>query len=259
MEPSWNDRGTLRSSDRFFAGSPLPGYENDVPHAAVVRASTAPAVAHRAPIRAGLALLGVLAVVSGCANAPAYRPVGPPMGTAGFEAGAGVHGVVGEDVAGVGTAAWMTGQVARDIMLVARGHFTDLIPYQGGAGVFRDIQYGGGAGFRGLYALKPDLLLAGEVTLDYLEERNNGTVKRFVSGIASFPVAEEAFTDFWVYVQPSIGAGFRFGDVAPFAGFTEVPIGIAWKPAPWATVVVEGGFAIPFNGGYLGVAGAFRL
>jgi hypothetical protein len=44
-----------------------------------------------------------------------------------------------------------------------------------------------------------------------------------------------------------------------FSGFTEVPIGIAWKPAPWATVVVEGGFAIPFNGGYLGVAGAFRL
>jgi hypothetical protein len=234
----------------------LPGYEIVVPHAPVVCAPTA---STRAPI--GLALLGVLVVVSGCASAPAYRPVGPPMGTAGFEAGAGVHGVVGEDVAGVGTAAWMTGQVARDIMLVARGHFTDLIPYQGGAGVFRDIQYGGSGGFRGQYALKPDLLLAGEVTLDYLEQRrSDGTVQQFVSGIVSFPVAEKAFTDFWVYVQPSIGAGFRFGDVdAPFSGFTEVPIGIAWKPTEWATVVVEGGFAIPFNGGYLGVAGAFRL
>ena len=225
-----------------------------------------PAFLARDPTRRTLVrlalVLAVLAAVLGCASAPAYRPVGPPMGTAGFEAGLGVHGVVGQDVGGVGTSAWMTGQVARDIMLVARGHATELIPYQGGGGLFRDIQYGGGGGFRGVYALKPELLLAGEVTLDYLEQRDSrtGTIQQFVSGIASFPVAEEAFTDFWVYVQPSIGAGFRFGDVEqPFSGFTEVPIGIAWKPAPWAVVVVEGGFAIPFNGGYLGVAGAFRL
>ena len=190
-----------------------------------------------------------------------YRPVGPPMGTAGFEAGAGLHGVVGEQTGGVGVAGWMTGQVAKDIMLVGRGHFTDLIPYRGGAGVFRDIQYGGSAGFRGVYALKPDLLLAGEVLVDYMELRDSssGIVQHFVSGVASFPVAEQAFEGVWVYVQPTIGAGFRFGDVdVPFGGFLELPIGVAWKATETMTLVAEGGFAIPFNGGYLGLAASWR-
>jgi hypothetical protein len=190
-----------------------------------------------------------------------YRPVGPPMGTAGFEAGAGLHGVVGQETGGVGVAGWMTGQVSKDIMLVGRGHFTDLIPYRGGGGVFRDIQYGGSAGFRGVYALKPDLLLAGEVLVDYMELRDStsGIVQHFISGVASFPVAEEAFDGVWVYVQPTIGAGFRFGDVdVPFSGFTEVPIGIAWKQSENLVLVAEGGFAIPFTGGYLGLAASWR-
>ena len=77
--------------------------------------------------------------------------------------------------------------------------------------------------------------------------------------MASFPVAEEAFDGVWVYVQPTIGAGFRFGDVdVPFSGFTEVPIGIAWKQSENLVLVAEGGFAIPFTGGYLGLAASWR-
>lgn len=207
-----------------------------------------------------VAVAGV-ALVGGCANAPAYRPVGPPMGTAGFETGGGVHGVVGDTGGGVGVGAWVTGQVAKDILVVGRGHFTDIFPYNGSGGVFSDIQYGGAFGLRGVYAIKPELLLAGEATIDYLEFRNSqtGEIEQYVSGIASFPVAEQAFENVWVYVSPSIGAGFRFGDVEqPFSGFTEIPIGVAWKAAENAVVIVEGGFAIPFNGGYLGVGGAWR-
>ena len=211
----------------------------------------------------GVVVMMTLGLVSGCASAPAYRPVGPPMGNAGFEGGGGVHGVVGQDRAGVGTGFWVTGQVAKDILLVARAHGTELFPYQGGeGGLLSDVQYGGSAGFRGVFALEEDLLLAGEITIDYLELRDsrNNLSQQFVSGVLSFPVAEQAFPGFWVYVQPTLGAGPRFGDVSePFSGFLEVPMGVAWQAAPWAVVVAEGGFAIPFTGGYFGIAGAFRL
>jgi hypothetical protein len=181
-----------------------------------------------------------------------------------FEAGAGVHGVVGQDVVGVGTGAWLQGQVARDIFLVARGHFTDLIPYRGGAGLFKDTQFGGAAGFRGVYRMSDDLHVGGEALIDYQQISSSveGTTQYFVSGIVGLPVAEMALPDVWIYVEPSLGAGYRFGDGSadvPFSGFLECPIGVAWRPAPWALLVVEGGFAIPFEGGYFGIAGAFRL
>jgi len=216
-------------------------------------------------VKSPLLVLPAVLLVAGlgaCASAPMYRPVSPPLDDRSFEAGAGVHGVVGQDVAGVGTAAWMQGQVAKDIMLVARGHFTDLFPYRGGGGVFRDVQLGGAAGLRGTYRISEDLVMGGEALIDYQQVSSSvdGTTQYFVSGVAGFPVAEKALDNVWVYVEPQLGAGFRFGDVSePFSGFMECPIGVAWKVNDWALVVVEGGFAVPFTGGYLGVGGSFRL
>ena len=206
----------------------------------------------------------------GCASAPMYRPVSPPLDDKGFEAGGGVHGVVGEDVAGVGSAAWLQAQVAKDISLVARGHFTELFPYKGIKGVLSDVQFGGAAGVRGTYRISEDLVMAGEGLIDYqqLTTSADGHTEYFISGIAGLPVAEKALPNVWVYVEPQLGAGFRFvtdadgnfveADV-PFSGFIECPIGVAWQPADWALVVVEGGFALPFTGGYFGVGAAFRL
>ncbi len=209
-------------------------------------------------MRAVVAFLMLVSV--GCAYSPAYRPVGPPMLDAVFEGGAGVHGIVGQDTAGIGATAWAQAQVAPNILIVARGHGTDLIPYVDDGGLFQDGQTGGSLGLRGVFPLREELLIGGEVNVDYVVLRQGDSVAHFFSGIMSFPVAEQAFTDVWLYVQPSIGAGPRFGDVSePFAGFMEIPVGVAWKIAPWAVLSVEGGFAIPFSGGYLGVAGAFRL
>lgn len=215
-----------------------------------------------------VAIVAVVAIgaLGGCATAPMYRPISPPLDQKTFEAGAGVHGIVGQDIAGVGTAAWMQGQVAPDVALVVRGHFTDLFPYRGGGGLLQDTQFGGAGGLRGTYRISEDLILGGEVLADYQQLRSsvNGSTQHFVSGVAGFPVAERALPNLWIYVEPQIGAGYRFcegecADVPPFGGFVEAPIGLAWQPADWAVVVVEGGFAIPFTGGYLGIGGSFRL
>jgi hypothetical protein len=180
--------------------------------------------------------------------------------------GLGVHGVVGQDVAGVGTAVWLQGQVTRDVMLVARGHATDLFPYRGSGGLFADSQLGGAAGLRGTYRISDDLILGGEGLFDYQQLSSSvaGRTEYFVSGVAGFPVAEKALPGLWVYTEPLIGAGYRFSDKPddddiPFGGFLECPIGVSWQPADWTVVVVEGGFAIPFTGGYLGVGATFRL
>jgi hypothetical protein len=205
-------------------------------------------------------VVSVVAVLSGCASAPAYRPVGPPLAST-WEAGGGLHGVVGQETAGTGVAGWLTGQVAKDIMLVGRGHVSTLFPYRGGADLARDLQFGGSVGLRGVYTVKPGLLLGGEVLVDYMELRDStsGVQQQFASLVASVPVAEEAFENIWVYAQPTIGAGFRFGDVdVPFGGFTEVPIGVAWQASEHLMLIVEGGLAIPFNGGYGGVAASWR-
>lgn len=188
------------------------------------------------------------------------------MNEKGFEAGVGVHGVIAQNVGGVGAGAWVVGQVTKDIFLIARGHHTEIIPYSGYQGLLLDSQSGGSGGFRGLYRISDDLLVGGEVTADYLQLRSStglGSAEYFVSGVASFPVAEQAFPGFWVYVQPTVGAGYRFASgkavETPFSGFMEIPIGVAWKATDTVVLIAEGGFAIPFTGGYLGLAASWRL
>jgi hypothetical protein len=223
--------------------------------------AAASAAGDAARVRAGRSLVVLLLGASGvvaCANAPAYRPVGPPLADATVEAGLGVHGIVGQDVGGGGASGWVVGRIAPDLFLVGRGHLTDGLRWDGSSST---LQWGGAGGLRGTYALRPSLLVGGEVSVDYLQlAASDGSLQQYVSGVAAFPVAEEAFPDFWVYVQPTIGAGFRFGDVdVPFGGFTEMPIGIAWRPRPWLLLVGEGGLSLPFTGGYLGLAAALRL
>lgn len=243
-----------RHGDTGLAGA---AFLAPIPAAATVRLVSA-----FAPLQVVVVVVAALGMAQGCATAPMYRPVSPPLDDKAFEAGAGVHGIVGQDTGGVGVAGWMQGQVAKDIALVARGHFTDLFPYRGGGGLFADTQFGGAGGLRGTFRISEDLTLGGEVLADFQQITSSvdGTTQTFISGIAGFPVAERALPNLWVYVEPQLGAGYRFGDVAePFSGFVECPIGVAWQPADWATVVIEGGFAIPFTGGYLGIGGSFRL
>lgn len=198
----------------------------------------------------------------GCASAPALRPVGPPMATSAFEGGAAVHGMVGQNVAGGGTTFWAQGQVAKDIILVGRATGSTFVPYATGAGG-GDFQLGANGGFRGIYRVSDELFIGGEFTLDYLQFQASTprASQYFISGVASFPVAEQAFLPgLWFYVQPTLGAGYRFGDVdTPFAGFTEVPLGVAYQWNELVVVSAEGGFAIPYNGGYLALGAAFRL
>lgn len=195
------------------------------------------------------------------------------MGDRTGEAGVGLTSVIGQDTGGVGTAAWLTSRLAKDIFFVGRAHVTDAVPLDTGDLVSssrRARQWGGAVGVRGLYELRPGLLGGGELTLDYTQfsstiDAAGGSLaspglQHFVSGVAAFPVAEEAFAGGWVYLQPAIGAGYRFGDVdVPFGGFLELPVGFAWQPEPWLVVLGEGGVSLPFNGGYFAAGAAIRF
>jgi len=122
-----------------------------------------------------------------------------------------------------------------------------------------DVLAGGSAGIRGRYRFSPTLMLGGEALVDYQARTASG--EHLIAGIVGFPVAEQAAPGLWVYTNPSIGLAIPLHDnpVAPFFGFQEIPLGVVWQPAPWLLVVGEGGFALPLNGGYGGVAVAFRL
>jgi hypothetical protein len=212
-------------------------------------------------------LIGVGALAAGCAYAPAFRPVGPPMDDRVVEVGAGGIGLFAQDAAGVGATGWVTGRIAPDVLLVGRGHVADAVPYASGGllGDERSRQWGGAAGLRGLFPLRPGLLAGGELVLDYTQLTSTtaaglATQQHYASLIASVPIAEEAFRDGYVYVQPALGAGYRFGDVdVPFGGFFELPFGFAWRAQPGLVVLAEGGLSIPFSGGYVAAGAAFRF
>jgi len=215
----------------------------------------------------------VLAVAVGwttaCAYSPSLRPVGPPMGNRAFEAGLGAVGIVGQDRGGVGASGWVTGRVAPDVLLVGRGHVAEAVPWDaegGRLGQQRGRQWGGAAGLRGLFTLRPGLLAGGELLLDYTQfsatdgAATSTSTQHFVSVVASFPVAEEAFPGVYAYVQPALGAGYRLGDVdVPFGGFFELPLGFAWQAQPGVLLLAEGGLSVPFSAGYVALGAACRF
>ncbi len=204
--------------------------------------------------------VAMLALLGGCATAPFYRPMGPPMDNDVVECGIGAHADFGSDQMGVGTAGWLQAQVLPDFELVLRGHGTDFFSYAGTGQPFDDVLFGGSAGIRGIYHFSPTLLLGGEALVDY-EQRTGPEHEQLVSGIVGIPVAEAATPDLWVYTDISLGIAVPLNrDAAvPFFGFQEIPLGVAWRATPWLLVVGEGGVSLPVNGGYVGVAAAFRL
>ncbi len=238
-------------------------------------ASASPSDAKMPGIVVALMFSIVVVASSGCAYAPAFRPVGPPLLEQNLEAGVGGVAVVGQEQAGGGMAAWVTGRVARDLLLVGRGHVTEALPLAQGStsgGLRQDQarQWGGAVGLRGLFDIRPGILAGGELALDYTQFSSfaatqtaaaaSSSLQHFLSLTASLPVAEEVFPDVFVYVTPTLGAGYRLGDVdIPFGGYVEAPIGVAWRLRPWLVVMGEGGVSLPFSGGYLALGAGFRL
>ena len=206
-----------------------------------------------------VAAVACLLLASGCATAPFFRPMGPPLNDRVFEIGTGAHAMFGREEAGVGTGAWMHAEVVDDVELVGRGHFTEFIRYDGKDTAFDDVLTGGSLGLRGRYRYTETLLLGAEALVDY--QARTGSGQHLLAGIVGIPVAEQALPGFWVYTNISLGLAVPLHDNpdVPFFGFQEIPLGFAWQPADWILVVGEGGFALPLNGGYGGVAVAFRL
>lgn len=210
-------------------------------------------------------LLCAVAWLSGCATAPFFRPQGPPLDDKSFEIGVGPHAMFGRTEMGVGGGAWMHAEAwTEDIELVARAHAADFFRYDGQRDPNDDaspidVLYGGSAGLRGRYRFNETLMLGGEALIDF--QSRTGSGEHLIAGIVGFPVAERAAPGFWVYTNPSIGLAIPLHDnpIAPFFGFQEIPLGVAWQPMDWLLVVGEGGFSLPLNGGYGGVAVAFRL
>jgi hypothetical protein len=183
------------------------------------------------------------------------------------DVGVGLHGMGAADQAGGGAAGWVQVQVMPNVQAFGRGHGTLMQPFSGAHSVGSNHQWGAGVGVRGTYPVFNTLLLGGELSIDYLAQKrsiqdgnNVDTTAHFVSAAFGFPVSEEALPGLSFFVTPTIGAGFRFGDVdVPFAGFMEAPVGVSWALRDNMVLVAEGGFAIPYRGGYGGVALSFRL
>lgn len=226
----------------------------------------APALGSRsdAVVRSLFVVLLVLiegSVGSGCATAPFFRPMGPPLtDRQSMEAGIGPHVAFGREQMGVGSGAWLHAQVMPDVDLVLRGHGTDFFRYDGRGHAFDDVLAGGSIGLRGRYRYLPTLLLGGEIFLDY-ETRTGEHPEQLLSAIFGIPVAEEAAPGLWVYTNITLGVAVALhpDPLIPLFGFQEIPLGVSWQATDWLVVVAEGGMSLPLNGGYGGVAAAFRF
>lgn len=214
-------------------------------------------------MRAGAVAMAVLVVTlvttSGCATAPYFRPAAPPFQGKGVEVGVGPYAAFGREEMSVGSAAWVQAEVLPDVQLLMRGHGADLFRYDGQTDAFSNVLTGGAVGIRGLSSYFPTLRIGAEGMLDYQFQNENGP-RHYISGIVGLPVAEQATKDVWVYTNITVGISIPLqDDVAPFFGITEIPMGVSWQATDWLIVVGEGGYSIPLNGGYGGVAAAFRF
>lgn len=182
------------------------------------------------------------------------------MGSAVVEAGIGPHAAFGRESMAVGTSAWVSGKVGDGVSLFVRGSAADFFPYQGGQAPLGDVLASGGGGVRWTSRYLPHLVLGAEGMIEY-EQRSGPNAEQLAILTAGMPVAEEAFEGLWAYTDVQLGIAVPLIEDprGPFFGYVEVPLGLAWQPAPWLLVVGEGGLFLPLSGGYAAVAVAFRL
>ena len=212
------------------------------------------------------AIVVVMVVLAGgCATAPVHRPVGPPIGLNTFEVGAGAHGVLTEKEIGGGGNAWAVYQFVDRVDLIIRGHGAELFPLPG-VDQEEDLIFGGSAGIRYRFPVFKTTEVGIELLGDYLHIGPISKPERFISGIVGFAASEEAFPGVWVYTDIEIGLAVPLQDQTglPFAGFVEVPIGVAWQPLDWLVIMGEAGAFSPEvadgrPAGYLSISTAFHF
>ncbi|HEY4223802.1 MAG TPA: hypothetical protein VGO62_20740 [Myxococcota bacterium] len=189
-----------------------------------------------------------------------------------LEAGVGAHGEFGQDTMGVGSDLWLEANLLGAgsyegwgaVQLVARGSATSLFPYSGAGAPLGDVLAEGTAGVRASYAVTPTFYLGGEILGGY-EQRTGIKGEQTIVASLGMPVAEQATPDIWVYADPTIGLLARLdGDPCshgiPFCGYTEVPLGVAWRINPMVMVMAEGGLSLPVQpGGYGALALSLRF
>lgn len=215
----------------------------------------------------------VVAVLTGCASVPQYRPVYDLPGGKSVEVGAvpqvGIAFNAAESAlsgAVPGGNAWVSYRTELGFDLFAAGHGGVGLSLPTGA--YGGAQFGGSAGIRYRVAqdFLPDMRFAFEAYGDYLQEDfrfvgGGATTRRHLSAIARIPIAQRAAGNVWVYTAPTMGISLPLYDDPPhpFFGINEIPIGVVAGITDWLSVVAEGGYLIQVNGGYLGVGAIFTL
>lgn len=217
--------------------------------------------------RLAFAALCLAPLLASCASVPQYRPVYDLAPGRSVEVGAVPQVGVGFDPSdgsfsgsAPGASAWVAYRTGADLDIFAAGHASFGLSLTDGS--YAGNQFGASAGIR--YRVQqdflPDMRFAFEVFGDYLQDDyafvgDGRTTRRHISGIARIPIAQRAAANVWVYTAPTLGISLPLYDDPPhpFFGIQEMPLGVVAGITDWLSVVVEGGYLIPLNGGYLGV------
>lgn len=224
-------------------------------------------------LRALLVATLAVALFAGCASVPQYRPIYDLPGGKTLEVGVVPQVGVGFDAAESalsgavpGANAWVAYRTPAGFDLFAAGH--GGVGFSLTNGAYGGAQFGGSAGvrYRVHQDFLPDMRFAFEVMGDYLQEDfrfvgDGATTRRHLSAIARIPIAQRATGNIWVYTAPTMGISLPLYEDPPhpFFGINEMPIGVVAGITDWLSIVVEGGYLIQLNGGYLGAGAIFTL
>lgn len=212
------------------------------------------------PRATSLVFLLVVLLGAGCSSVPVYRPPIPLPQDRRLEVGVGPTFAARADVSGVGGGgnAWVLYRTDAQLDFFGSVHGVELVSYEDGS--FVGPFAGGGAGLRMRTEFLEDIIFAGEVGVDFLEDRLRAADVRYASGLVRLPVAQRVVEGVWVYAAPTLGISVPLYEAppAPFFGISEVPFGVSWTVNDLFTLVAEGGI---WGGTYapLGSAGYFGV